>query len=286
MRIRTIKPDLWDDEKFCRLPFGARLLFIGTWNLADDYGILRANPTFIKSKIFAYDESLRVHEVAEWLDELVKTHMLIPIRYNGEDYYKIRTFKDHQVISHPGKRKIPKEAEERLLKEYFSKFPELSSNSPENSSNPPEYSGNPLENSGNIPEDSSNFPENSMNVPETLQNDSIILPERLNKPTKRKQKIVNSWENYGQSCWTWEEIKESMRRSTLIPESLERREKIPRDKIPDLMESFFLRCESAGHDKDRTFRDVVTHFDAWVTKYWKENANKVKITKLKNERTM
>ena len=37
-RIRTVKPDIWTDEKFVELSPLARLLFIGLWNFADDEG--------------------------------------------------------------------------------------------------------------------------------------------------------------------------------------------------------------------------------------------------------
>ena len=43
-RIRTIKLEFWEDEKLAKLPVHARLLFIGTWNFADDNGALLANP--------------------------------------------------------------------------------------------------------------------------------------------------------------------------------------------------------------------------------------------------
>lgn len=97
-RIRTIKPEFWDDEKLADLPYGCRLLFIGIWNFADDAGVIRANEKFIKSKIFPYDENLRNSEVKKWVDCLVESHMLIPVSHNGESYLIVRTFLDHQRI--------------------------------------------------------------------------------------------------------------------------------------------------------------------------------------------
>jgi hypothetical protein len=40
-RIRTIKPEFWEDEGNGRLSALARLLFIATFNMADDEGRLR-----------------------------------------------------------------------------------------------------------------------------------------------------------------------------------------------------------------------------------------------------
>lgn len=95
-RIRTIKPEFWEDEKIARLSMPCRLFFIGTWNLSDDNGVFRASTALLKSKIFPYDDRLRVSEVQKYIDALVEARMLVPISYNCESYYVIRTFHSHQ----------------------------------------------------------------------------------------------------------------------------------------------------------------------------------------------
>lgn len=97
-KIRSIKPEFWADEKLASIPIQARLLFIGTWSYADDNGVLRGNPAYIKSLIFPYDDNLRVGEVKRWIDALVEARMLIPFMFKGESYYMIRTFRSHQRI--------------------------------------------------------------------------------------------------------------------------------------------------------------------------------------------
>lgn len=116
-RIRTIKPEFWDDQKIASLPIGARLLFIGIWNFSDDFGIVRSNSSWLKARIFPYDESLRALEVNGWIDALVNARMLIPLEYEGEGYYKIRTFDAHQIVNRPGKRTIPENVEAKLIKD-------------------------------------------------------------------------------------------------------------------------------------------------------------------------
>ncbi|MCW2902232.1 MAG: hypothetical protein JWO67_4497 [Streptosporangiaceae bacterium] len=69
-RIRTIKPDFWEDELIASLSRDARLLFIATWNLADDEGRLRWSAAYIKSKVFPYDEDLDVKDVNALMVEL------------------------------------------------------------------------------------------------------------------------------------------------------------------------------------------------------------------------
>lgn len=97
-RIRTIKPSFWEDEKIAKLPMPCRLFYIGTWNLADDSGVIRGNPALLKSAIFPYDDNLRVSEVQRWIDALVNARMLIPISHKHESYYVIRTFRSHQKL--------------------------------------------------------------------------------------------------------------------------------------------------------------------------------------------
>ena len=97
-RIRTIKPEFWEDEKLAKLPVPCRLLFIGTWTFADDYGCIKGNAALLKSQIFPYDENLRISEVKKWIDSLEEARMLIPIIHREESYYYIRTFRIHQVL--------------------------------------------------------------------------------------------------------------------------------------------------------------------------------------------
>jgi hypothetical protein len=56
MRIRTIKPEFFEDEKLAELPPHDRLMFIGLWLLADRNGVLEHRPAWIKAKIFPYDD--------------------------------------------------------------------------------------------------------------------------------------------------------------------------------------------------------------------------------------
>jgi hypothetical protein len=115
-RIRTIKPEFWTDEKVGELKRDERLLFLGLLNLADDEGILKATPAFIKGQIFAYDEDLSIADVRAWLDALVSCKMLVPFEHNSEKFFLIRTFKSHQKINRPTPSKIPKNVIENIFR--------------------------------------------------------------------------------------------------------------------------------------------------------------------------
>ena len=117
-RIRTIKPEFWEDEKLAKLPVYARLLFIGTWNFADDNGALLANPVLMKSHIFPY-EDIGISIISEWVDMLVENGMLIRTTYNGKDYLVIRKFLIHQKINRKSIRiNIPLPVVLQVIDEY------------------------------------------------------------------------------------------------------------------------------------------------------------------------
>lgn len=117
-RIRTIKPEFWEDEKLAKLPLHARLLFIGTWNFADDNGVLLANPVLMKSHIFPY-EDIGISTISEWIDMLVENGMLIRTTYNGKDYLVIRKFLIHQKINRKSIRiNIPLPVVLQVIDEY------------------------------------------------------------------------------------------------------------------------------------------------------------------------
>jgi len=117
-RIRTIKPEFWEDEKVARLPFPCRLFYIATWNLADDNGVFRANPTMLKARIFPFDDHLRLEIVKYWLKDLEEARMIVPISHENESYYVIRTFKSHQKID---KRYGKPLIEDKVLKKLLDK---------------------------------------------------------------------------------------------------------------------------------------------------------------------
>lgn len=97
-KIRSIKMEFWLDEKIGSLPPEARLLYIGTWSIADDNGVLRGNPAYIRSQLFAYDEEVTAADVRRWIELLTAERMLVPFTHRGERYLLVRRFRDHQKI--------------------------------------------------------------------------------------------------------------------------------------------------------------------------------------------
>ena len=57
MRIRTVKPEFWTDEKMSSLPPETRLLAIALLNYSDDEGYFLASQVLVKSACFPFLES-------------------------------------------------------------------------------------------------------------------------------------------------------------------------------------------------------------------------------------
>jgi hypothetical protein len=104
MRIRTIKPDFWTDEKVVELSPWARLLFIGLWNIADDHGRLIYSPRKIKLQLFPADSI----EVGDLFRELIDRRLVL-IYKNGDStqYLQVKHFAEHQKIDKRSPSKIP-----------------------------------------------------------------------------------------------------------------------------------------------------------------------------------
>jgi hypothetical protein len=102
-----LRSGFWDDPKMGRLSREARLLYAGTWNLADDVGNVRIEPAFLRANLFAYDQDLTLDEVDSWLRELLQLARLVPYEVEGERYAQIPKFLVHQKIDRPSKWRWP-----------------------------------------------------------------------------------------------------------------------------------------------------------------------------------
>lgn len=108
-RIRTVKPEFWEDELLGVMPRDARLLFIATFNMADDEGILRWTPAYIKAQAFMYDDDLTIGDVGKLMQCLADTGLIFP--YIGgaarQQMAVVVNFRKHQRINRPQKSKLP-----------------------------------------------------------------------------------------------------------------------------------------------------------------------------------
>lgn len=71
MRIRQVRPEFWSDPTLAPLPDGARLFYVGLWNVADDAGWLDWNVPQLGALLYPYrDREVREQDIADWSEAL------------------------------------------------------------------------------------------------------------------------------------------------------------------------------------------------------------------------
>jgi hypothetical protein len=100
-RIRTLKPEFWQDEKLVTLPDVTRLIFLGLVSLADDAGRLLDKPVKIEADLFdgMHDRS---RDVRESLANLSRIGVIRRgLTASGQRVIEIVNWKKHQRVDHP-----------------------------------------------------------------------------------------------------------------------------------------------------------------------------------------
>ncbi len=100
-RRRMIDPDFWNDSRIKRLPPVERLFFIGMISHADDEGRLLADPAFLRSKVFPYDD-YSLEDIESMRDHILATNPNVHLYENsGEAYIFFSQWSRYQKPSHP-----------------------------------------------------------------------------------------------------------------------------------------------------------------------------------------
>jgi len=106
-RRRMIDPEFFLDPEMGKLSAEARLMYIGTWGLADDnYATLPDEHQWIKIQTFPYSE-INSEKI---LNELVNSGKLIRFETeeDGKKWLYIKNFHKYQVVNRPSKPKYPR----------------------------------------------------------------------------------------------------------------------------------------------------------------------------------
>lgn len=106
-RIRTIKPDICEDETLGRVSRDARLTFILLWTRSDDHGRFRAAGALLKAQLFPYDLDVTPDMVSGWLQELAKEERIVVYEVDGQRYGVIPKWFRHQRIHNVAKQMLP-----------------------------------------------------------------------------------------------------------------------------------------------------------------------------------
>ncbi len=105
-RIRSLKPELLEDDRTASLSHVAFRFFVGAILLADDYGNLRGTLQLLDGQIYWGTD--RPHGQAEIaLRELVSAGLVKVYSVRGSPYVSIVGWSKHQKVDHPGKPRVP-----------------------------------------------------------------------------------------------------------------------------------------------------------------------------------
>ncbi len=104
-RIRTIKPEFWQDEDLAGVSESACLMAIGLLNHADDEGYFKAHPGLIRAAIFPLREpSVTIHGMISELSMI--GYIEVRKGKDGKEYGKVVKFQQHQKVNRPQASKI------------------------------------------------------------------------------------------------------------------------------------------------------------------------------------
>jgi hypothetical protein len=109
-RRRMIDPNIWSSEDMSKLTLRQRLLVIGLFSNADDYGKGKAKATYVRSMVFPYDD-ITVREIEA---DLQTIHDIIAVQLydiEGNSYYKFLNWEKWQTVQKPQSSMIPEPVE-------------------------------------------------------------------------------------------------------------------------------------------------------------------------------
>jgi len=105
-RQRFIYPEMFTSADFMGLSHGARLLWIGMFTTADDYGRGRADPASLKAAIFPGDSHTQ-EALTTWIQEVKLREMVVLYAVGGRLYYEIPTWTKYQNPKYKAVPKVP-----------------------------------------------------------------------------------------------------------------------------------------------------------------------------------
>jgi hypothetical protein len=103
-RIRSIKPEILEDEKTAGLPHEAWRVFVSLFLVVDDYGNCRANPVFLEGQTLW---GMPSDDFGANLARLSRESLITLYAVRGQAYLHITNWEKHQKVDHPGKPRVP-----------------------------------------------------------------------------------------------------------------------------------------------------------------------------------
>lgn len=98
-RIRSVKPEFWQNEDLAGTTEHARLLALALLNHADDEGYFSAHVAVVRAACFPFEED--TSKILRSMDELAKIGYVEVRNAAGKAIGRVVKFRDHQAINKP-----------------------------------------------------------------------------------------------------------------------------------------------------------------------------------------
>jgi hypothetical protein len=95
-RIRYIKPGFFADTTLSDLPLEVRYFYIGLFCQFDRIGLTPDDPKFLKREIYPYDDSIKISDVEEIINQLIAAKRLMRLTIYGSPFLFCPTLVKHQ----------------------------------------------------------------------------------------------------------------------------------------------------------------------------------------------
>ena len=102
-RIRSIKPEVLDDDVAAGLSDTAWRLWVSLWVLADDHGDVRASAKYLAASV--WQDTGR--DAGTPLQELIDKGRVHPYAVQGQRYVRIHAWERHQRVDNRGRPRVP-----------------------------------------------------------------------------------------------------------------------------------------------------------------------------------
>lgn len=173
-RIRTLKPEILEDEKTAGLSDGAYRLFISLIVLSDDWGNVRGDIRWLEGQVWWAHGSKP--NVLSLLIELHRGHLIEAYGVRGGTYIHLTGWEKHQRIDNRSKNRVPLQTDNDSQPiQLDGEFANFRGNPPRNSAG-----------SGMGPGEEGDG-ESAAKTPQTKLNQPT-------KPEKRKCRIPDDWQ--------------------------------------------------------------------------------------------
>lgn len=103
-RIRSIKPEVLEDEVAAGLSDPAWRMWVSSWVLADDHGNLRAGTSYLAANV--WQDTTRDADTPR--QELIDKGLFEPYSVNGQKYVHVHAWNKHQRVDNASNPRVPK----------------------------------------------------------------------------------------------------------------------------------------------------------------------------------